>query len=160
MFIRNQTHSSQYKPVFAGDAGDVAVVLADVIGVVVGCTEVVDVVDDGCEVLVVVVGGDVVVNIVEVVVVVAVVVVVVAVCKLGLPAMVDGTGVGLNSFVELVEPCAPVLVTSDRNRLLARYIVCALWFYFEIMKICNIQLFQTLMISPDTRLDHTHKSLL
>ena len=129
MFIRNQTHSSQYKPVFAGDAGDVAVVLVDVIGVVVGCTEVVDVVVDGCEVLVVVVGGDVVVNVVEVVVDV---VAVVAVCKLGLPAMVGGTGVGLNSFVELVEPCAPVLVTSDRNWLLARYVVCALSFILKL----------------------------
>ena len=137
MFIRNQTNSSQYKPVFASDAGDVSVVLADVIGVVVGCSEVVDVVVDGCEVLVLVVGGDVVVNVVEVVVVV---VAVVAVCKLGLPAMAGGTGVGLNSFVELVEPCASVLVTSDRNWLLARYIVCALSFYFEIMKICNIQI--------------------
>ena len=71
MFIRNQTNSSQYKPVFAGDAGNVAVV----IGVVVGCAEVVVVVVGGCEVVVAVVGGIKVVDVVEEIAVVATVVV-------------------------------------------------------------------------------------
>ena len=118
MFNRNQTNSSQYKPEFAGDAGNVAVV----IGVVVGCAEVVVIVVGGCEVVVAVVGGNVVVDVVEEVAVVTTVVVdcmiVVVLEVVGFVVVIVEGGVVVDEDVDVGELAMVNTVHNHINKIM------------------------------------------